>query len=349
MSVAVVYLARFAEGIDPVRKFIDSYKRHPAGIAHHLVIVWKGFPNNDPGGSAQKAICDEVEHRSILMTDEGLDLTAYDIASRQVEHEFVCFLNTFSEIDSDEWLRKFHAHISRQNVGVVGSTASYESLGLSMTGMNKAVWMCIQGIPYDPLYADVWGDEIVKHAPQWLTQGRGKRWRRIVYNMTGWRQQHDIKHHRSFEEAWKIVGAAYMGFPKFPNPHIRSNAFMIRRDLFRSLMPTRIYTKIDAFEFESGKTSMTNQILHRGLKTLVVGNDGNSYDVPEWKNSFAFRHGRQHNKLIADNQTKAFDAMNDTQRMLIESWTWGPPFKGLIIDVPELETVLNQRMAAVQH
>lgn len=344
MTVAVVYLARYAEGVEPVRKFIDSYKRHPAGIHHDLFIVWKGFPNNDPTGFPQKAVCNEVAHRSITMTDEGLDLTAYDIASRQIDHEFILCLNTFSQIESDNWLQKFHTHIAQPNVGVVGSTASFESLGLSMKGMNKAVWMCLQDIPYDPLYADIWGQEIVKHAPRWLTHASGRRWRRMVYNLTGWRKKHALRHHISFEHAWRVHGVPYEGFPGFPNPHIRSNAFMIRRDLLRALMPSRISTKTEAFEFESGKSGMTSQVLRLGLKALIVGNDSKAYDVPEWKDSFTFRRGAQNNKLVADNQTKAFDTMNDTQRMLAESWTWGPPMKGLIIDHPEIEKAMKEPM-----
>lgn len=342
-EIAVVYLARFAEGVEPVRRFIDSYERHPAGIDHDLVIVWKGFPDQNPAGSPQKRIFDRFDHRSIAMTDEGLDLTAYDIASEKLDHQYVCFLNTFSEIASDNWLQKLYSHIARPNVGVVGSTGSFESLGLSMKAMNKAVWMCVQNIPYDPLYADVWGQEIIKHAPRWLTHARGRRWRRLVYNLTGWRQKHAIRHHISFEHAWRIPGAPYAGFPEFPNPHIRSNAFMIQRTLFLSLMPFRIYTKDDAFRFESGKSSMTNQILRCDLKALVVGDDGNAYDVSAWRDSFTFRRGAQQNKLIADNQTKAFDVMNDTQRMLAESWTWGPPIKRLIINTPELEAIMRQR------
>src|SRR4029079_5529998 len=41
MSVAVVYLARLTEGLAPIRTFVDSYRRHPAGIDHRLVIVFK--------------------------------------------------------------------------------------------------------------------------------------------------------------------------------------------------------------------------------------------------------------------------------------------------------------------
>ncbi len=34
-----------------------------------------------------------------------------------------------------------------------------------MKSMSKPVWLCVQGIPYDPLSAEQWGHEIVKHAP----------------------------------------------------------------------------------------------------------------------------------------------------------------------------------------
>ena len=330
-DIAVVYLARFAEGPDPIRKFIDSYKRHPAGIAHDLIIVWKGFRDLDPTGSPQKVICAEVQHQSITMTDEGLDLTAYDIASRQIGHEFVCLLNTFSQIRSDDWLLKFHNQISKPEVGIVGATGSYESLSFSMKLICKVMWMCINGIPYDPLYADVWPQEIVKHAPDWLMSARGKWWRRIAYERTGWRGKHPEHLHQSFESAWKVHGAQYIGFPDFPNPHIRSNAFAMRRELLLSMMPNRIVTKDEAFQFESGPQSVTAQLAERGQETLIVGADGAAYEKVRWRDSLAFRSGSQSNNLVGDNQTVAFDGMSVSQKRVMESFTWGPILPGLVV------------------
>ena len=44
-EVGVIYLYSFAEGEHPVLHFLESYRRHPAGIDHDLYVVFKGFPD----------------------------------------------------------------------------------------------------------------------------------------------------------------------------------------------------------------------------------------------------------------------------------------------------------------
>jgi len=41
--IEVIYLARKAEGIAPLQKFVGSYVRNPAGIERKLVVEFKGF------------------------------------------------------------------------------------------------------------------------------------------------------------------------------------------------------------------------------------------------------------------------------------------------------------------
>ncbi len=41
--IAVIHLVRQANGLPAFRAFLDSYRRHPAGIAHQLVLLCKGF------------------------------------------------------------------------------------------------------------------------------------------------------------------------------------------------------------------------------------------------------------------------------------------------------------------
>lgn len=340
-QIAVVYLARFAEGVAPVRKFIDSYKRRRVGITHDLVIVWKGFPNNDPAGSPQKAICDQVEHRSIAMTDKGFDITAYKLAGETLSHNHVCFLNTFSEIESDDWLRKLYDHASRANIGIAGATASLESVRDSMKSMSKAVWLCVQGIPYDPLIAEQWGHEIVKHAPNWLARRppslyrRARRFARRALALR-WgalkppsrQEMEDL-----FETVWAKQGAIYAELPPFPNHHIRSNAFMMRRPVFLDALPPRLATKEDCFEFESGHASVTNRVVRQGLYAVVVGDDSKAYHSSEWSSSKTFRSGAQENILVSDNQTRAFEAMSPELKKLYEHWTWHGPKAAVIESV----------------
>ena len=113
-------------------------------------------------------------------------------------------------------------------------------------------------------------------------------------------------------------------FPGFPNIHIRSNAFMIDRDLFSAIARQFTLTdKLDAFLFESGPNSMTRQVQSRGLQTLVVGRDGQGYSPDSWPRSNTFRQHGQANLLIGDNQTRHFEALSLVDQRALARWTWG--------------------------
>lgn len=116
-------------------------------------------------------------------------------------------------------------------------------------------------------------------------------------------------------------------FSSFPNYHLRSNAFMISRQLFLSLRQRKIRTKDDALKFESGRNGMTQQILQLGLRPVVVGRDGRAYDKEEWPQSRTFRSGNQENLLVADNQTQRFQVADAAERKMLSQLSWGPDFR----------------------
>jgi hypothetical protein len=88
----------------------------------------------------------------------------------------------------------------------------------------------------------------------------------------------------------------------YPNPHIRTTAFMLERDLMLDLdWHEPILTKDDAYAAENGARSITTQILERDLQALVVGRDGKGYPVDRWYESRTFWSHDQGNLLIADN------------------------------------------------
>ena len=95
-------------------------------------------------------------------------------------------------------------------------------------------------------------------------------------------------------------------FYPYPNVHIRTNAFMIAGNLMQKIRIGHIIRKWDAYRFESGKSSLTQQILKMNLRALVVGKNGRAYEKEEWVNSFTFWQGDQGNLLVADNQTNAY-------------------------------------------
>lgn len=113
-------------------------------------------------------------------------------------------------------------------------------------------------------------------------------------------------------------------YPPFPNPHVRTNAFMLRRDLMLELdWPPGAGGKRRALELESGFRGVTRQVQARGLRTLVVGRDGRAYAPAEWPNSCTFRSGTQENLLVADNRTRQYDNAPGPRRSELARFAWG--------------------------
>ena len=113
-------------------------------------------------------------------------------------------------------------------------------------------------------------------------------------------------------------------FPAFPNPHLRTNGFMLDVALLHAITAdVAIEGRRDAFMFESGALSMTNRVLARDLRVLTVGRNGRGYDIDWWPWSDGFRQGRQTNLLVGDNQTRHFDALQRPERDLLAGQSWG--------------------------
>jgi hypothetical protein len=117
-------------------------------------------------------------------------------------------------------------------------------------------------------------------------------------------------------------------FPGFPNPHIRTSVFMIRRDVFHRVRWPHNPSRFETFRFESGRRSLTRQVLELGLDAVVVGRDGRRYGVSEWPSSGTFRKNEQDNLLIADNHTIEYGAAAPERRMQLASAAWGTSVAG---------------------
>jgi hypothetical protein len=110
----------------------------------------------------------------------------------------------------------------------------------------------------------------------------------------------------------------------FPNIHLRTNAFMMRTPLARrTLGRLTIMSKLDAYNAEHGSNSLTRQVVSSGLTVAIVGANGRAYAPEWWIGSRTFRQGDQANLLVADNQTRAWDAMTWEERRILYEGTWG--------------------------
>ena len=111
-------------------------------------------------------------------------------------------------------------------------------------------------------------------------------------------------------------------FPSFPSPHIRTNAFIVKRDVFLKLKKKKITSKFDAYLFENGRKGLSNQLRKKGYQILVVDKFGNTYEPDRWPESKTFWIEEQQNLLIKDNQTKVYCEANKYERKRLKQLAW---------------------------
>lgn len=122
-------------------------------------------------------------------------------------------------------------------------------------------------------------------------------------------------------------------FPPFPNPHLRSNAIMMRQDLADEILSSSpIADKMDAYLLESGPAGITRQIHRRGLAVLVVGRDGRGYGPESWPHSRTYRTGRQENLLVHDKVTRHYEQIVVADKLVDRRRTWGDSPESLLAE-----------------
>ena len=110
--------------------------------------------------------------------------------------------------------------------------------------------------------------------------------------------------------------------PPFPNPHIRTNAFMISRKLFLSFNAP-LLTKRDCNRFEAGPEGLTKRVLKAGGQIGIIGRDGVVYGPEDWPLARIFRSGGQENLLVADNRTQDYQTASIFRRKKLAALAWG--------------------------
>jgi hypothetical protein len=300
-ALAVVHLVRRANDIGPFKSFIESYRHHPAGAPHQLVLVFKGF-DGEASTEPYRSYVSELDVRSLHVADDGFDLGSYQRAAHALPHSRVLFLNSFSVILSDDWLALLTACADEPRIGAVaasgswGSRASHDRYELGLRG------------PYNGVFAD---RRVTHEVFARLTSATPT-------------AQQPAGRLRPLLAAARSVLVSSVVFPAFPAPHLRSNCVLIDRDLWLEVCGPPPRGKFAAYRIESGRRSITNRITRMGLRTVVVGRDGHAYDVPDWPASRTFWQASQENLLVADNQTDSYLQGDATTRRVLAGYAWGP-------------------------
>jgi hypothetical protein len=256
VGTCVVYLVWTPLGLDPLERFVASYRAHPSGCDHRLVLVLKGDGGGDVA-SRCRALASELGAECLQTPANGLDLDTYFAVAHRLRPGALCFLNSSSTILADSWLALLQRALQPPSVGLVGASGSFESA--------------------------------LSAAPRVLRPLLRRR------------------------------------YPPFPNPHLRTNAFMLQRELMLSLDWPTTPRKSRALELESGNRSITRQLENRGLEVLVVGRDGRRFGPDQWRWSDTFRAGTQENLLIADNRTRQYIDADPGRRAALARYAWGDP------------------------
>lgn len=129
--IGVVHLVWAPLGPEPLREFVRSYHAHVCGTEHELTILLNGAgpagPVTSPAREALLAELNETEHRLISLERPVLDLVAYGLVAQRLEHERLCFLNSYSVIFASDWLGHLDLALEDSTVGLVGASGSWES------------------------------------------------------------------------------------------------------------------------------------------------------------------------------------------------------------------------------
>ncbi|MBK5229642.1 MAG: glycosyltransferase family 2 protein, partial [Thermoleophilia bacterium] len=237
-------------------RFMDSYRVHPAGVDHELIVAFNGVETPEQQAEFDALIAD-IPHRKVFLPHPMLDLFAYRLIADQVENDYIMFLNSYCQVLVDDWLELMLKHLRHADVGAVATTGSYESMSTPAP------------LPLRPI--------------------------------------------------------RYIKFKRFPNPHVRPNGLMMRRETIQSLDWPPVIVKKDAWHLENGRNGISVQIVKRGLKLIVAGRDGVGYEVDRWRESETFRAGDQRNLIISDNRTDDYAQGDEAERAYLMRLAWGGP------------------------
>lgn len=299
----VIYLYRHAEGEAPVRRFLETYRAHPAGIAHDFYVAFKGFPDRTTLEQS-RTLFEGLAINQIELDDSGFDLGSYVRAARAVTNRRVLFLNTFSQIRASDWLAFFDRAMDEPGVGIVGATGSWQS---NAAGYERTVKRLLNKVWNFKLVRQATGRGNADVAPSLpLAMKRRSRWR---YALSAIQYLYNV-----YE------------YGRHPNPHIRTNAFMVDRIQFLSLRLPTFKQKKDAYRFESGRGSLTRQYIALGLQPVVIGKNGTVYKVGEWDRSETFWVGNQENLLVADNRTGDYAEGTPELKSYLQQAAWIDPW-----------------------
>jgi hypothetical protein len=294
--IAVVHLVWGPAGLAPFEAFLASYEQHDAGAEHDLVLLVNGVADAEVREQYRSRAAD-LAAGEIVLAKPVLDLAAYAEAARRLDHDRVCFLNSYSEIATAGWLGLLEAALADPAAGAAGASGSWAS-HLSYNQFQLG----LPG-PYAQAFAGRRAARESMHALSGTpVPGAARHW---LYTLV-----QTVRHVPSTS--------------RFPAPHLRTNAFLVDRARFLALRTAPAATKWDTYRLESGPRSITAQLRAAGTPPVVVDARGVARRPQEWDRGDVFFQAMQEDLLVTDNQTRSYASATPEQRAMLSAFAWGP-------------------------
>ena len=293
--IALVHLVWGPLGPEPLNRFLDSYRRHPPGTDHELVLLLNGLAADDPVRAALPDV------NTLELAAPALDLTAYAQAAQRLHHDRLCLVNSHSEILVDDWLAKLSAALDNPGTGLAGASGSWASM--------RSYALFHAGLP--SAYRSVYED---------------RRQTIAAFDVLHAERSGQTPSHNALRRTLNTTLALAdmtIGFERFPSHHVRTNAFLLDRETLIATTRAGLRRKVHTHRLESGRHSITRQIERRGQSAVVVDRDGRTYAHDAWPDSETLWQGAQRGLMVADNQTRDYQHGDRARRRLLARYAWG--------------------------
>jgi hypothetical protein len=298
-ELSVLYLVWVPYGIDYFRRFIYSYLKYESGCNHDLVILFNGYGNEENIEEFHTFLLkNDIEYKYLLL-EKGQDLLSYRWAAERLATPYILFLNTYCQVLHPNWALNFLKAIQQNDNGCVGATGSWESK--ASYGFMRLKWIFFP-------------KRIIKNnLPHYVKK-------EIKLNEFSIFLSPRLSLFAGFIKSVPNI----FSYPFFPNPHIRTNAFIIQRDIWLSLKFNSLKNKNKAYQLESGYDSFTRQILKLHKKVMVMDKFGRTYTPENWIYSKTLWTSDQENLLVSDNYTELFQNVSEqVERNKMTKFIWG--------------------------
>ena len=81
--------------------------------------------------------------------------------------------------------------------------------------------------------------------------------------------------------------------------------------------------KIETNYFESGRNGISNQLIKRGFKLLIINSDNNKFNINDWKKSETYCLSNQSKLIFKDNRTEEYENADYFEKNKRIKFCWG--------------------------